>query len=40
MRHNTRFYMLFPLKNGYLAKNPDELSVPQTGLQPFLENKI
>ena len=40
MRHNTRFYMLFPLKNGYLAKNPDELSVPQTGLLPFLENKI
>ena len=40
MRHNTNFYILFPLKNGYLAKNPDELDVVRMGLDDFIKNKI
>ena len=40
MRHNMRFYMMFPLSNGYISKDPEILSVIQNALQPFIKNKI
>jgi hypothetical protein len=40
MRNNMRFYMMFPLSNGYISKDSEILSVTQNALQPFINNKI